>query len=138
MVGLPARGKSLIAGKGLFFVTSSRNALHPADPCLVKRYLRWTSVKAEVFNVGKYRRTDNPHPDAKFFDVNNPEGEKARRAAAEAAVADMLNWFKDKDNKVALLDATNSTKSRRKWIYEKIIEANLLRKLQIPTPAATN
>ncbi|KIW35578.1 hypothetical protein, variant 1 [Cladophialophora immunda] len=107
MVGLPARGKSLIAGK-------------------VKRYLRWTSVNAEVFNVGKYRRTDNPHPDAKFFDVNNAEGEKARRAAAEAAVADMLMWFKDKNNKVALLDATNSTKSRRKWIHDKIVEANLL------------
>jgi 6-phosphofructo-2-kinase / fructose-2,6-biphosphatase 2 len=76
--------------------------------------------------VGKYRRTDNPHPDAKFFDVNNPEGEKARKAAAEAAVADMLNWFKDKNNKVAILDATNSTKSRRKWIYDKIVEANLL------------
>ena len=83
-------------------------------------------MKAEVFNVGKYRRTGNPHPDAKFFDVNNPEGEKARRAAAEAAVADMLKWFKDKDNKVAILDATNSTKSRRKWIYDKIVEANLL------------
>ena len=79
-----------------------------------------------MFNVGKYRRTDNPHPDAKFFDVNNPEGEKARKAAAEAAVADMLNWFKDKSNKVAILDATNSTKSRRKWIHDKIAEANLL------------
>ena len=108
MVGLPARGKSLIAGK-------------------VKRYLGWTSVKAEVFNVGKYRRNDNPHPDAKFFDNDNPEGEKARRAAAEAAVADMLNWFKDRNNKVAILDATNSTKSRRKWIHEKITEAKLLR-----------
>ncbi|RMZ85247.1 hypothetical protein DV738_g317, partial [Chaetothyriales sp. CBS 135597] len=107
MVGLPARGKSLIAGK-------------------VKRYLRWTSVKAEVFNVGKYRRNDNPHPDAKFFDVNNAEGEKARRAAAEAAVADMLNWFKDPNNKVAILDATNTTKARRKWIHEAITEAKLL------------
>ena len=93
------------------------------DPYLhfaVKRYLRWTSVKAEIFNVGKYRRSDNPHPDAKFFDVNNPEGEKARRAAAEAAVEDMLRWFDDKNNKIAILDATNSTKSRRKWIYDKI------------------
>ncbi|KAL2441401.1 Fructose-2,6-bisphosphatase [Exophiala dermatitidis] len=107
MVGLPARGKSFISGK-------------------VKRYLKWTSVKAEVFNVGNYRRTDNPHPDAKFFDVNNPEGEKARKAAAEAAVNDMLEWFKDKENKVAILDATNSTKSRRKWIHDKIVEANLL------------
>ena len=50
----------------------------------------------------------------------------------------MLNWFKDKDNKVALLDATNSTKSRRKWIYEKIIEANLLRKPLIPILTDTN
>lgn len=86
----------------------------------VKRYLKWTSVRAEVFNVGKYRRNDNPHPDAKFFDVNNPEGEKARRAAAEAAVEDMIHWFEDSENKVAILDATNSTKSRREWIYNKI------------------
>jgi 6-phosphofructo-2-kinase / fructose-2,6-biphosphatase 2 len=38
----------------------------------------------------------------------------------------MLNWFKDKNNKVAILDATNSTKPRREWIYNKIVEANLL------------
>ena len=115
MVGLPARGKSLIAGK-------------------VKRYLGWTSIKSEVFNVGKYRRNDNPHPDANFFDTNNPDGEKARRAAAEAAVVDMLNWFKDRNNKVAILDATNSTKSRRKWIYEKISEAKILRMAkQVPS-----
>jgi 6-phosphofructo-2-kinase/fructose-2,6-biphosphatase 2 len=124
MVGLPARGKSLIAGKGTL---CPPQPIQEADQILlVKRYLRWTSVNAEVFNVGKYRRTDNPHPDAKFFDVNNAEGEKARKAAAEAAVADMLNWFKNKDNKVAILDATNSTKSRRKWIHDKIVEANLL------------
>ena len=99
---------------------------------LVKRYLKWTSVKAEVFNVGKYRRSDNPHPDAKFFDVNNPEGEKARRAAAEAAVEDMLSWFEDKDNKVAILDATNSTKSRRKWIYDKIQADGRLLRTEFP------
>lgn len=91
----------------------------------VKRYLRWTSVKAESFNVGKYRREGTPHPDAKFFDAGNTEGEKARRAAAEAAVADMLNWLKDSSNKVAILDATNSVKSRRKWIYEKLEEAKV-------------
>lgn len=107
MVGLPARGKSLIAGK-------------------VKRYLGWTSVSAEVFNVGKYRREATPHPDAKFFEPNNADGEKARRAAAEAAVADMLNWFRDPNHKVAILDATNSTKSRRAWIHEKLTAARLL------------
>ena len=110
MVGLPARGKSLIAGK-------------------IVRYLKWLSVTARIFNVGSYRRNDNPHPDANFFDVNNTAGEQARRAAAEAAVADMIKWFSNKKNKVGILDATNSTKARRKWIYEKITEAKLLRKL---------
>lgn len=73
-----------------------------------------------------YRRKENARPDAKFFDTSNPEGEKARKAAAEAAVADMLKWFQDKNNKVAILDATNSTKSRRAWILEKLNGAKLL------------
>lgn len=84
-------------------------------------------MRAEVFNVGKYRRQDTPHPDASFFAAGNPEGEKARRAAAEAAVADMLRWLKDRDNKVAILDATNSTKSRRNWIYTTLQEAKVAR-----------
>jgi len=75
--------------------------------------------------VGKYRREGTPHPDAKFFDAGNAEGEKARRAAAEAAVADMINWLQDPSNKVAILDATNSTKTRRKWIHEKLEEAKV-------------
>ena len=80
-----------------------------------------------------YRRDNNPHPDAKFFDVNNTEGEKARRAAAEAAVDDMMKWFEDKDNKVAILDATNSTKDRRKWIFDRIQSTgNLLRMPSLP------
>jgi 6-phosphofructo-2-kinase/fructose-2,6-biphosphatase 2 len=40
-----------------------------------------------------------------------------RRAAAEAAVADMLSWFKT-GGTVAILDATNSTKERRRWIKQ--------------------
>lgn len=110
MVGLPARGKSLIAGK-------------------IARWLKWQNIIARIFNVGSYRRNDNPHPDANFFDVNNKAGEQARTAAAKAAVADLIKWFEDKQNKVAILDATNSTKQRRRWIYEQITEAGLLRKL---------
>jgi len=99
MVGLPARGKSLIAQK-------------------VVRYLGWLSITAKCFNVGNYRRTDTPQPTADFFDTNNKEGERLRRAAAEAAVADMLKWFKGQNNLIAILDATNSTKSRRRWIKD--------------------
>lgn len=41
-----------------------------------------------------------------------------RRAAAEAAVSDMLAWFKE-GGIIGILDATNSTKERRRWIKER-------------------
>ena len=80
--------------------------------------------------MGKYRREATPHPDANFFDMTNTEGERARRAAAEAAVDDMLHWFEDRSNTVAILDATNSTKSRRKWIYERLRATGIERTYQ--------
>ncbi|KAK4131613.1 bifunctional 6-phosphofructo-2-kinase/fructose-2,6-bisphosphate 2-phosphatase [Trichocladium antarcticum] len=100
MVGLPARGKSYIANKA-------------------QRYLKWLSIPAKTFNVGNYRRNDAPHPSADFFDTNNAEGERKRRAAANAAVSDMMKWFKS-GGVVGILDATNSTKERRKWVVERI------------------
>lgn len=101
MVGLPARGKSFIAQKA-------------------QRYLQWLSIPAKTFNVGNYRRNDAPQPTADFFAKDNPQGEKLRRAAAEAAVADMLEWFRNEDGLVGILDATNSTKERRKWVLETL------------------
>jgi 6-phosphofructo-2-kinase/fructose-2,6-biphosphatase 2 len=98
MVGLPARGKSYIAQKA-------------------QRYLQWLSIPAKTFNVGNYRRNDAPHPPADFFDTNNKEGEMKRRAAAEAAVKDMLDWFRS-GGVIGILDATNSTKDRRKWVTD--------------------
>ncbi|KAG9234544.1 fructose-2,6-bisphosphatase-like protein [Amylocarpus encephaloides] len=100
MVGLPARGKSLIAQKA-------------------QRYLRWLSIDAKVFNVGNYRRNDTPHPSAEFFDTSNAEGERMRRAAAVAAVNDMLKWFRE-GGLIGILDATNSTKERRRWIKDEM------------------
>ncbi|KAI9770707.1 MAG: Fructose-2,6-bisphosphatase [Geoglossum simile] len=100
MVGLPARGKSLIAQK-------------------VMRYLRWLSIEARTFNVGSYRRAATPAPTADFFDTSNPEGERLRRAAAQAALDDMVKWFAVGKGVIAILDATNSTKVRRRWIHDR-------------------
>ncbi len=41
-----------------------------------------------------------------------------RRAAAEAAINDMIKWFKQ-GGIIAIFDATNSTKERRRWIRER-------------------
>lgn len=123
MVGLPARGKSLIAQKG----SLPQPSAHPkhANRHIVVRYLRWLSIDAKTFNVGQYRRTNTPNPSAEFFDTSNAEGERMRRAAAEAAVADMLKWFDNGEGLVAVLDATNSTKSRRRWIQDQCDAANV-------------
>jgi 6-phosphofructo-2-kinase/fructose-2,6-biphosphatase 2 len=83
-----------------------------------QRYLKWLSIDAEVFNVGNYRRNDTPQPTADFFDKSNVEGERMRRAAAEAAINDMIKWFK-RGGIIAIFDATNSTKDRRRWIKER-------------------
>lgn len=83
------------------------------------RYLDWLSITAKVFNVGSYRRSATPQPSASFFDTANKEGERLRRAAAEAAVDDMCRWFRTPNNLIAILDATNSSKSRRRWIKDR-------------------
>ena len=79
--------------------------------------MQWLSIDAKTFNVGNYRRNDAPQPPADFFDTANPDGERKRRAAAEAAMADMLGWFKQ-GGVIGILDATNSTKDRRKWVMD--------------------
>lgn len=89
------------------------------------RYLAWVGVPARVFNVGSYRRSNTPQPAATFFDPHNAEGERMRRAAAEMAMTDMIQWFQASKGVVAILDATNSTKERRKWIFEKCREADI-------------
>jgi 6-phosphofructo-2-kinase / fructose-2,6-biphosphatase 2 len=47
-----------------------------------------------------------------------------RRAAAEAAVADMLEWFRS-GGVIGILDATNSTKERRKWVLDTCAAQNV-------------
>jgi hypothetical protein len=89
------------------------------------RYLKWLSIRSKIFNVGTYRRTENPNPDASFFDASNKEGEKSRRAAAEAAVKDMIDWFDHDEGTIAILDATNSTVERRRWIYDTCQKHNI-------------
>lgn len=132
MVGLPARGKSYIAQKGAPSPTSPNT---PSESCessnltpvafAAQRYLQWLSVPSQTFNVGNYRRKAAAQPTADFFDIGNSEGERQRKAAAEAAVADMLKWFRDEKGTVAILDATNSTKERRKWILEICTNAGI-------------
>jgi len=104
MVGLPARGKTYISKK-------------------LTRYLKWLGVNTRVFNLGQYRRKlegyDKPKHD--FFDPNNPEGVKIRMKVCEEALRDLFSWIEN-GGEVAILDATNTTKERRKFLYDQIVE----------------
>lgn len=107
MVGLPARGKTHIARR-------------------VARYLRWLGVRTKVFNVGNYRRKHlGSHQPHQFFDPGNLAGREARREMAMSALEDMLGWFGD-GGEVGLYDATNTTRSRRRMLSDRI-EAHGLR-----------
>lgn len=106
MVGLPARGKSLMSQK-------------------IVRYLSWQSVKTKAFNIGNYRRDLASHPGASFFDSENEEGEQMRWKAAQAALEDLLRWFQLENGRVAVYDGTNSTKARRAWIWQELMQHNI-------------
>ncbi|XP_033111245.1 6-phosphofructo-2-kinase/fructose-2,6-bisphosphatase 1-like isoform X2 [Anneissia japonica] len=99
MVGLPARGKTYIAKK-------------------LTRYLNWVGVITKVFNVGEYRRKlvgpNTPHD---FFKHDNTEAQKIRKECALAALIDVAEWLEG-DGEIAVFDATNTTRERRKVIID--------------------
>lgn len=100
LVGKPARGKSYMARK-------------------LAGYFTWLGYSARIFNVGAYRRERlGAGQDHSFFDPSNAEGLQARRQMAEAAMDDLVAWARD-GGSVALYDATNSTRTRRKWVRER-------------------
>lgn len=107
MVGLPARGKSHIAG------------------CL-ERYLNWLGFTSRVFNVGNYRRRlCEGQQDANFFDPSNEEGVRKRTELAMQCLDDMIAWFGKSDGLCGIYDATNSTRERRAFVMQRLGEHNI-------------
>ncbi|QQR92003.1 MAG: 6-phosphofructo-2-kinase/fructose-2,6-bisphosphatase [Myxococcales bacterium] len=100
MVGLPARGKTHIAQK-------------------LGRYISWLGYESKVFNVGEYRRRQTGGGQShEFFSGDNADGSAQRRQIAMAALDDLEVWFKLRGG-VAIYDATNSTKERRKLVLDR-------------------
>ncbi len=102
MVGLPARGKTYTARK-------------------LAGYLSWLGYPTEVFNVGAQRRAVlGARQSADFFDPSNAEAERQRHEVATRTLEEALAWLRG-DARVAILDATNSTRSRRHEIRERCV-----------------
>jgi len=110
MVGLPARGKSYIVK-------------------MLIRYLNWSAYEADVFNVGSYRRKIGlAGAGAGFFDLSNKDNKRIREEMAEAVQNDMYLWLQasgDYDHRrVAIFDATNTTKERRNALLHRARKEN--------------
>ncbi|GMS87934.1 hypothetical protein PENTCL1PPCAC_10109 [Pristionchus entomophagus] len=102
LVGLPARGKTYISHK-------------------LCRYLNWIGIKTKAFNVGEYRRKAcnlEEQGEFEFFSPHNNKGNKIREDCARLAIEDMGRYLDSKEGEVAILDATNTTRARRKLLVD--------------------
>lgn len=95
MVGLPARGKSVVARK-------------------IKENLEKEGVRIQVFNNGDVRRRLLPEntSHADFYNPDNPKCAMLREEIALVNIYEAKNYLRD-GGQVAILDATNVSRARR-------------------------
>ncbi|XP_061266247.1 6-phosphofructo-2-kinase/fructose-2,6-bisphosphatase 1 isoform X3 [Bos javanicus] len=99
MVGLPARGKTYISTK-------------------LTRYLNWIGTPTKVFNLGQYRREAVSYKNYEFFLPDNMEALLIRKQCALAALKDVHSYLSHEEGRVAVFDATNTTRERRSLILQ--------------------
>lgn len=102
MVGLPGRGKSTMARR-------------------IRDGLLSQGISAKIFNNGDVRRQliGNDSASPEFFDPENSFGRKAREMICEQNIRNAQTWLNE-GGEVAILDATNASVSRRKFIEDTI------------------
>jgi 6-phosphofructo-2-kinase len=83
-------------------------------------------IPSQIFNAGDYRRQlCGAQLPAEFYNPDNEEGAAARRMACDAALADLLEYMRQDGVRVAAFDATNSTRERRKHIFNILKSSGL-------------
>lgn len=104
LVGLPARGKTYISKK-------------------LSRYLNWIGVNTKVFNLGDYRRRmESKYSDHELFNPDNKEGLRLREQVCEEGLQDAFDWLEKGGGEVAVFDATNTTRERRKYLFNRVVK----------------
>lgn len=105
MVGLPATGKTYISTK-------------------LAHYFNWINIPTKAFNVGEYRRKFfGQYKSHTFFRADNEEGLQQRNEGAQMAIEDVVKYFEQESGEIALFDATNSTRERRKLLVDTFVKA---------------
>jgi 6-phosphofructo-2-kinase/fructose-2,6-biphosphatase len=103
LVGLPARGKSIIANK-------------------LELFLGWRGWQTKAFSAGALRRqtlTGKSGHTASFFDATQKHSLQARERVADATMAEVLSFF-DGGGRIAIFDASNTSVARRAKLLAQI------------------
>ena len=101
-VGLPASGKSYTSFQ-------------------LNQYFNWIGYNTQIFNCGEYRRKLNDKNQSSiFFDSKNKDLVQQRETFLNYALFDLNTFLTINNGKIAILDATNSTKERRRKIIETL------------------
>lgn len=108
MVGLPARGKSTMARK-------------------IARTIELDNLQVRVFNNGELRRilTDESSAAPEFFSPDNEEGIAFRNKCARINLEKAHEFLSDSGT-VAIIDASNVTRKRRKLIEDMFADFPIL------------
>lgn len=105
LVGLPARGKSFVSNK-------------------IAGWFRWRGIPCRPVNVGALRRKQVTAPqDASFFSASNDAAKTERERVAMQALHQALGWLLEDAAsaapRVAIFDATNTTRARRATLLQQ-------------------
>ncbi|KAK9883171.1 hypothetical protein WA026_001370 [Henosepilachna vigintioctopunctata] len=102
MVGLPGRGKSLLAKR-------------------LARYMNYTGDTTKVYDISDYRRKHmKKYASHEMFRADNLPAWRIRLQSFREALEDAAAWLQQSDNKVAILDGPNVSRSQREEIYDLV------------------
>lgn len=102
MVGLPGRGKSLLARR-------------------LCRYLNYTGEKTKVYDISDYRRKHiKQYHSHEMFRADNLPAWRIRQQSFREALEEAADWLRRPGHQVALLDGPNVSRAQRQEIYDLI------------------
>ena len=56
-----------------------------------------------------------------MFDPENKEGREMRERVCHLGLEDVLSWLDNDNGEVAIFDATNTTRDRRSFLYNRVV-----------------
>lgn len=107
LVGLPARGKSMLCHK-------------------MEHFLTWRGYLTKSFRVGQMRRAaaaGQEYSGASFFDSSKAFATATREELTQNAFDELISWLTGDGAQIAIFDASNVTIQRRAKLQEKASKA---------------